>query len=101
LGEPAEHESWGRDIFSLSSEDKGFAMMVDGKRIGWVEEPYFLVDRIGATTSLYNYIEDPEQKKDISSEYPEITKELQKKERSFLQLSILQSAKKGLKPRRK
>jgi len=101
LGEPAEHESWGRDIFSLSSEDKGFAMMVDGKRIGWVEEPYFLVDRIGATTSLYNYIKDPEQKKDISSEYPEIVKELQKKERSFLQLSIQQSAKKGLKPKSK
>jgi phosphoglycerol transferase MdoB-like AlkP superfamily enzyme len=101
LGKAAEHESWGRDIFSLSSEDKGFAMMVDGKRIGWVEKPYFLVDRIGATTSLYNYIDDPEQKKDISSEYPEIVKELQKKERSFLQLSILQSAKKGLKPKHK
>jgi len=99
LGEPAEHESWGRDIFSLSPEDKGFAMMVDGKRIGWVEEPYFLVDRIGATTSLYNYIDDPEQKNDISAEYPEITKELEKEERSFLQLSILQSAKKGLKPK--
>ena len=99
LGEPAEHESWGRDIFSLSSKDKGFAMMVDGKRIGWIEEPYFLVDRIGATTSLYNYIDDPEQKKDISLEYPEIVKELQKKERSFLQLSIMQSAKKGLKPK--
>jgi hypothetical protein len=74
-------------------------MMVDGKRIGWLEEPYFLVDRIGATSSLYNYKDDPEQKKDISSEYPEVVKEFQKKERSFLQLSILQSAKKGLKPK--
>ncbi len=99
LGEPAEHESWGRDILSLPPEDKGYAMMVDGRRIGWVEDPYFLVDRIGATTSLYNYVNDPEQKEDISSQYPEITKELQKKERSFLQLSILQSAKKGLKPK--
>jgi phosphoglycerol transferase MdoB-like AlkP superfamily enzyme len=99
LGEPTEHESWGRDILSLSSEDKGFAMMVDGKRIGWLEGPYFLVDRIGATTSLYNYMDDPEQKKDISAEYPEIVRDLQKKERSFLQLSILQSAKKGLKPK--
>ena len=97
LGKPALHESWGRDLFKLSPEDKGFAMMVDGKRIGWVDPPYFLVDRIGATTSLYNYIDDPEQKKDISSEYPQITKELQKKERSFLQLSVQQSAKKGIK----
>ncbi len=97
LGKPALHESWGRDLFSLSSEDKGFAMMVDGKRIGWVDPPYFLVDRIGATTSLYNYIDDPEQKKDVSSEHPGITKELEKKERSFLQLSIQQSAKKGIK----
>ena len=97
LNKPALHESWGRDLFSLSSEDKGFAMMVDGKRIGWVDPPYFLVDRIGATTSLYNYTDDPEQKKDISSEYPEITGELEKKERSFLQLSIQQSAKKGSK----
>jgi len=96
LGKPGLHESWGRDLFKLSLEDKGFAMMVDGKRIGWVDPPYFLVDRIGATTSLYNYIEDPEQKKDISSEYPELTEELKKKERSLLQLSIQQSAKKGL-----
>jgi len=97
LGKPTLHQSWGRDILSLLTEDKGFAMLVDGKRIGWAEEPYFLVDRIGATSSLYNYLQDPEQRKDISSEYPEITKELQRKERALLQLSIQQSAKKGIK----
>jgi len=76
-------------------------MMVDGKRIGWADGPYFLVDRIGATTSLYNCVDDPGQKEDISSEYLGIVKELQKKERSFLQLSISQSARKGLKSKNK
>ncbi|MDH4223808.1 MAG: sulfatase-like hydrolase/transferase [candidate division Zixibacteria bacterium] len=94
LGNPVLHQSWGRDIFSLSPEDKGFAMLADGKRIGWIEEPYFLVDRLGATSSLYNYIDDPEQQKDISSNHPEITEKLRRSERSFLQLSVMQSAEK-------
>ncbi|MGB8657226.1 MAG: LTA synthase family protein [Candidatus Zixiibacteriota bacterium] len=87
LGRPAFHQSWGRDLLSLSSEDKGFAMMIDGNLVGWMEGPYFLVERTGVSSSLYNISDDPLQKHDLFLELPEVSEGLQAKERSFLQLS--------------
>jgi len=97
LGKPVLHQSWGKDILSLSQENKGFAMMIDGKRIGWVEDPYFFVDRIGANHSLFNFRSDPLQKNDLSSQFPELVKKFQTKERSLLQASVEASRQKGTK----
>ena len=88
LGKPTFHQSWGRDILSLPSEEDGFAMMLDGDLIGWLEGPYFLIERIGVNCSLYEIHEDPLQRNDLSSELLDLVGELQTKERSFLQLSI-------------
>jgi phosphoglycerol transferase MdoB-like AlkP superfamily enzyme len=88
LGKPAFHQSWGRDLLSLSPEDEGFAMMVDGQLIGWMEGHHFLVERIGASCALFDTYKDPLQKHDLSSEFPDLLRELQTKEHSFLQLSI-------------
>jgi phosphoglycerol transferase MdoB-like AlkP superfamily enzyme len=88
LGKPTYHESWGRDILSLPQEENGFAMMLDGDLIGWREGPYFLVERIGATSSLYDTYKDPLQKHDLFSEMPDLVLRLQNQERSYLQLSI-------------
>jgi len=88
LGKPTLHESWGRDILSLPPEDDGFAMMLDGNLIGWSEGPYFLIERIGVNCSLFDIRQDPLQRRDLSSERPDLIKQLQTKERSFLQLSI-------------
>jgi len=97
LGKPVLHQSWGKDILSLSRENKGFAMMIDGKRIGWVEDPYFFVDRIGANHSLFNFREDPLQKNDLSSQFPELVNKFQTEERSLLQASVEASGQKGKK----
>jgi phosphoglycerol transferase MdoB-like AlkP superfamily enzyme len=97
LGKPLLHQSWGKDLLSLSRENKGFAMMIDGKRIGWVEDPYFFVDRIGANHSLFNFGSDPLQKNDLSSQFPELVKKFQTKERSLLQASVEASRQKGTK----
>ena len=88
LGKPVFHESWGRDVLSLPAEDKGFAMMLDGSLIGWLEEPYYMVERFGVNSTLYDIRRDPQQKHDLSSELPDVVKRLQTKERSLLQLSI-------------
>jgi hypothetical protein len=88
LGKPVFHESWGRDILSLPAENKGFAMMLDGGQIGWLEEPYYLVEHIGVNSSLYDIRRDPQQKRDLSSELPDVVRRLQTGERSLLQLSI-------------
>jgi len=88
LGKPVFHQSWGRDILSLAPEDNGFAMMLDGNMIGWLEGPYFFIERIGVNCSLFDIRQDPLQKHDRSSELPDLVRELQTKERSFLQLSI-------------
>jgi phosphoglycerol transferase MdoB-like AlkP superfamily enzyme len=88
LGKPTLHESWGRDILSLPPEDSGFAMMLDGDIIGWLEGSYFLVERIGATSSFYNIYGDPLQRHDLFLQQSELASELRTKERSFLQLSI-------------
>ncbi len=88
LGKPVLHQSWGRDLLSLPPEDGGFAMMIDGKLVGWAEDSYFFLDRIGATPSLFDISQDPQQKNDLSAKFPELVKKFQTKERSFLQLSV-------------
>jgi phosphoglycerol transferase MdoB-like AlkP superfamily enzyme len=88
LGEPVFHESWGRDVLSLPADDKGFAMMLDGSLIGWLEEPYYLVERFGVNSTLYDIRRDPQQRHDLSSELPDVVRRLKTKERSLLQLSI-------------
>lgn len=87
LGKPVSHQSWGRDILSLPPEDKGFAMMIDGDLVGWMEGSYFLVERTGVRCSLFDPYKDPLQKYDLSSKFPDLLRKLQTKERSFLQLS--------------
>jgi phosphoglycerol transferase MdoB-like AlkP superfamily enzyme len=88
LGKPTLHESWGRNVLCLPAGDEGFAMMQDGSVIGWLEPPYFFVERIGATCSLYDTYMDTLQQFDLISELPDVAAKLQKKERSFLQLSL-------------
>jgi len=88
LGKPVLHQSWGRDLLSLSPEDEGFAMMLDGDLIGWREGRYFLIERMGINCSLYDIRQDPLQKHDLSSRLPEVVKRLKRKERSLLQLSL-------------
>jgi len=92
LGKPVLHQSWGRDLLSLPPKDGGFALMIDGKHVGWVEDSYFFVDRIGATPSLFDISQDPQQKNDLSAKFPELVKKFQIKERSFLQLAIEMTA---------
>jgi len=87
LGKPEFHQSWGRDLLSLPPEDKGFAMMMDGSLVGWMEGPYLLVERVGVNCSFYDTYKDPLQKHDLFSEPTDLIKEIQTKERSFLQLS--------------
>ncbi len=87
LGKPALHQSWGRDILSLSKDDKGFAMMMDGPIIGWMEGYDFLVERTGVSYSLYDTYKDPQQKYNLSRTLPGTLKAMQTRERSFLQLS--------------
>lgn len=86
LGKPVIHESWGRDILSLPADDKGFAIMLDGIVIGWLEDPYFLIDRTGTghcSVQATNVNHDC-----LVSNINEIITTLQKKERAFLQLSL-------------
>jgi len=87
LGKPVFHKSWGRDILSLPPEDKGFALMIDGPTVGWMDGYDYLVERIGVTCLLYDTYDDPLQKYDLSSRYPDKLIKLQIKERSYLQLS--------------
>jgi phosphoglycerol transferase MdoB-like AlkP superfamily enzyme len=88
LGKPTLHESWGRDVLSLPDDDQGFAMVQDGDVTGWFEPPYFFVERIGATCSLYDAYRDSLQQNDLISELPDVAVRPQRKERSFLQLSL-------------
>jgi phosphoglycerol transferase MdoB-like AlkP superfamily enzyme len=88
LGQSTLHQSWGRDLLSLPPEDGGFALMINGKQAGWVGDSYFFVDRIGATSSLFDISRDPQQKNDLSAQFPELVKKFQTRERSFLQLAV-------------
>jgi phosphoglycerol transferase MdoB-like AlkP superfamily enzyme len=89
LGVPYRHASWGRDLFSLRSSDSGFATMTDGKSLGYLRTPYYLVERIGGNASLYDISRDPDLTHDLSAVYPDTLISLQSSARAYLETSVL------------
>jgi hypothetical protein len=56
---PSDDQSWGCDFLPLPAKEEVFVIMIDGKLIGWAENSYFIVDRPGATPSLFDISRDP------------------------------------------
>lgn len=85
----AEHASFGRDLMRVvEREESGYAYLMLGDHIGWVEGPLILLDPLGESTpKLYNYIENPELTRDYAAQRMDLALLLRSKGRSFMQVS--------------
>ncbi len=88
LGKPYIHESWGRDIFSLDSLDDGFAIMIDGNKLGYIRQQFYFLEYIGARYYLYDLSIDPELKNDISDIEFQIVEKMRTEARAYIQCSV-------------
>ena len=84
-----EHASFGRDLMRVASRNEsGFAYLMLGDSIGWIEGPWLLHDPLGETAArLFNYIENPELTHNFATHQPELAQRFRHRARSFMQVS--------------
>ena len=87
LGLETVQSSWGRDILSLDSTDPGFAVIVNGKKLGLIEDSLFLFHWINAQKSLYNINDMPYLGNDLTDSLPEIAEDMERRLNSYIQLA--------------
>ncbi len=72
----------GRDILHMKNDSTGFALMEEGKMIGFLWNGWYLIDRLGGKPSLYRYrSQNPTY--DYAGEKKELLRSLQQKARSY------------------
>ncbi|MBW2409671.1 MAG: sulfatase-like hydrolase/transferase [Deltaproteobacteria bacterium] len=84
-----EHASFGRDLMRVASRNEsGFAYLMLGDSIGWIEGPWLMHDPLGETAPrLYNYIENPEMTNNFTTHRSELAQRFRHRARSFMQVS--------------
>jgi phosphoglycerol transferase MdoB-like AlkP superfamily enzyme len=83
------HASFGRDLLRLTARNEsGFAYLMLGDSVGWIEGPWILHDSLGESAPrLYNYIENPEMTTNFAPNRPELARSFRHRARSFMQVS--------------
>ena len=86
-----EHASFGRDLMQVASRNEsGFAYLMLGDSIGWIEGPWLMHDLLDETAPrLYNYIENPELTNNFTTHQSELAQLFRHRARSFMQVSRL------------
>ncbi|MEJ2051837.1 MAG: sulfatase-like hydrolase/transferase [Calditrichota bacterium] len=74
--------NFGRDILHMPNEEKGLVLMQENNVLGFIYDDWYLIDRIEGNSSLYKY-ESETPLKDLSTEYPEVEKDLKEKARAI------------------
>ncbi len=84
-----KHASFGRDLMRVASRNEsGFAYLMLGDSIGWIEGPWLMQDPLGETDPrLYNYVENPELTRNFTAHRSELAQQYRHRARSFLQVS--------------
>jgi len=84
-----DHASFGRDLMRVvARKESGYAYLMLGHSIGWVEGPLILHDLLAESPpKLYNYIENPEITRDFATQRADLALRLRDKARSFMQVS--------------
>lgn len=85
----AEHASFGRDLMRVAARNEsGFAYLMLGHSIGWIEGSWILHDPLGESAPrLYNFIENPGMTRNYAMHQQELTRSLRHRARSFMQVS--------------
>ncbi len=83
------HASFGRDLMRVvARNESGFAYLMLGDSIGWIEGPWLMHDPLGeAAPRLYNYINNPELTNNFTTHQSELAQRFRHRARSFMQVS--------------
>lgn len=84
-----EHASFGRDLIQVASRrESGFAYLMLGDTIGWVEGPWILQDFLDKSSpKLYDYVANPALTQNHAARHSNLALEMRNKARSFMQVS--------------
>ena len=84
-----DHASFGRDLKRVAlRNESGFAYLMLGDSIGWIEGPWLMHDPLGETAPrLYNYIQNPELTNNVATHQSELAQHFRHRARSFMQVS--------------
>jgi len=89
----AVHESWGKSIFD-STNGIGFAVIVNGDKLGLIEDSLFYFNMLDAAKALYNLNEADGLDKDIKDSYPDLSESMRRRLGAYLQMAELLSSRK-------
>jgi len=84
-----EHASFGRDLIRVAArKESGYAYLMLGDSIGWVEGSWLLHDLLGKSPAkLYNYIKNPELTRDYTKQHADLARSFRDQARSFMFVS--------------
>lgn len=72
----------GRDVLHMPNQFGGYALMQEGKMLGFIWNDWYLIDHIDGTPELYRY-QSENTKHNFAAEKPEVVKKLQQKARAL------------------
>lgn len=84
-----EHASFGRDLMRVAARrESGFAYLMLGDTIGWVQGPWILQDFLDKSApKLYDYEANPALTQNYAAQHEELALQMRGKARSFMQVS--------------
>lgn len=82
LGTDFSTTNFGRDILHIPNKPLGFVLMQEGNMLGFIYNDWYLIDRIGGKSHLYQYRSNFPFK-NFADEHPEILQDLKSKARSI------------------
>ncbi len=95
LGISAVHESWGKSLLD-SANGTGFAVLVNGDKVGLVEDSLMYFELLKATRALYDIDKPDGMDHDIVKSFPRIANTMENRLEAYLQLAEFLSS--GRKP---
>ncbi len=85
MGIETSHLSWGRDLLSLNANDSGFAVLVNGQRLGYIAGSHFYFHWIDRIDSYYNLKDTSYLENNLIDSLPESAAALRAKLLSYIQ----------------
>ena len=81
------HYSWGQNLFDLSPDDSGLAVIVSGEKLGLIEGSQFYFHWVGISESLYDLNERPYLENNLIGSHRDRAERMRKYLNSYIQLA--------------
>lgn len=86
LGLRTTYESWGKSLLD-NENGQGFAVIVNGNKVGLIEDSLMYFDLLKATSALYNIEKPNGLDSNLEDSLPDVAKTMRKRLHAYLQLA--------------